>query len=137
MGRFAICRVAIQDGEAQVCSPPPREEATYIKRLRRLFRQHVEDLLGVGRAILAPQVFVAAAQLGSNVVQSDVFVPVALQTRAAAANVRGRQCLNQQKTVRGETGEEGTLFLNLSFQLFSKSIEIEILQPLWVFQDLL
>lgn len=51
---------------------------TYVECVRRLLRQHVEDLLGIGGTVGAPQVLVAAAKFGPDVIQGDVFVSVTL-----------------------------------------------------------
>lgn len=72
-------------GEADIYRTSP----TYIERLGCLLRQHVEDLFRVGGAVRAPQVLVAAAQLGSDVIQGDVLVTVALRERETDRKRRG------------------------------------------------
>jgi len=54
---------------------------TNVECLRRLFRQQVETLFHCRTVVGRAQVFVAFAQLRSNVVQSYVLRSVALDTR--------------------------------------------------------
>lgn len=52
---------------------------TNIKGLRSLLGQHVEDLLSVRHSVKNSEVFVPAAQLCTDVIQSNSLVAVTLQ----------------------------------------------------------
>lgn len=59
---------------------------TNIKGLRSLLGEQVEDLLSVGDSVGDPQVFVSAAQLCSDIIQSDPLVAVTLHAQSNKEN---------------------------------------------------
>lgn len=54
---------------------------TYVEGLGCLFGEQVEDLLGVRTSVGGPEILVSAAQLGTDIIQSDALVSITLENR--------------------------------------------------------